>query len=163
MRRTLNFEADEWTQIWFIKMLVRVRACRKNRDTVNAKRNGIILYRKTSYNVSKLMEQDSKQKDNWPGGRTDITWFLTVWQAFWTDKTRFSEHEGQCWNFWTIYGGWEPSRNRVVVPARQTTRAGRIGSLESILEIHKCQKIPPQVSEQTEQASEQKNQVWKQI
>jgi hypothetical protein len=26
-----------------------------------------------------------------------------------------------CWNFKTIYGGWEPSRNRVVVPARQAT------------------------------------------
>jgi hypothetical protein len=26
-----------------------------------------------------------------------------------------------CWNFRTIYGGWEPSRNRVVVPARQAT------------------------------------------
>jgi hypothetical protein len=26
-----------------------------------------------------------------------------------------------CWNFWTIYGGKEPSRNRVVLPARQAT------------------------------------------
>jgi hypothetical protein len=25
-----------------------------------------------------------------------------------------------CWNFRTIYGGLEPSRNRVVVPARQS-------------------------------------------
>ncbi len=38
----------------------------------------------------------------------------------------------QCWNLRTIYGGYEPSRNRVVVPARQATWAGAIDSLESI-------------------------------
>jgi hypothetical protein len=27
----------------------------------------------------------------------------------------------QCWNFITIYGGLEPSRNSVVVTARQAT------------------------------------------
>ncbi len=27
--------------------------------------------------------------------------------------------ENQCWNFRTIYGGKEPSRNRVVAPTRQ--------------------------------------------
>ncbi len=27
----------------------------------------------------------------------------------------------QCLNFWTTYGGQEPSRNRVLVPARQAT------------------------------------------
>ncbi len=26
-----------------------------------------------------------------------------------------------CWNFWTVYEGQEPSRNRVLVPARQAT------------------------------------------
>ncbi len=37
----------------------------------------------------------------------------------------------QCWNFRTIYGGEEPSRNRVVVPARQPC------SMESIPGLHK--------------------------
>ncbi len=35
----------------------------------------------------------------------------------------------QCWNFLTIYGGKEPSRNRVVVPAQQATQAAGIDSL----------------------------------
>ena len=38
-----------------------------------------------------------------------------------------------CWNCETIYGGKEPSRNKVVVPARQATRADGIDALESIL------------------------------
>ncbi len=40
-------------------------------------------------------------------------------------------------DFLTIYGGKEPSRNRIVVPARQATQPGGIGSLESILELSK--------------------------
>ncbi len=38
-----------------------------------------------------------------------------------------------CWNFRTIYGGKEQSRNRVVVPARKATQAGGNDSMESIL------------------------------
>ncbi len=38
-------------------------------------------------------------------------------------------------------GGQEPSRNRVVVPARRTTQAGGIDSLESILGLLKSLKI----------------------
>ncbi len=38
----------------------------------------------------------------------------------------------QSWNFQTIYGDQEPSRKRVVVPARQATYAVGINSLESI-------------------------------
>jgi hypothetical protein len=34
--------------------------------------------------------------------------------------------------FYTIYVGYELSRNRVVVPARQATQPGGIGSLEGI-------------------------------
>jgi hypothetical protein len=30
-------------------------------------------------------------------------------------------HEMNTWDFRTIYGGWEPSRNGVVVPAHQAT------------------------------------------
>ncbi len=45
------------------------------------------------------------------------------------------------WNFKTIYGCLEPSRNRVVVPASQATQPGRIGSLESILGPKKSLKI----------------------
>jgi hypothetical protein len=45
-------------------------------------------------------------------------------------------------NFRTIYGGSEPSRIRVVVPARQATLAGRIFSLESISGILESLKIP---------------------
>jgi hypothetical protein len=41
-------------------------------------------------------------------------------------------------------GGWEPSRNRVVVPARQATQPGGIGSLESILGLLKSLKIRAQ-------------------
>jgi hypothetical protein len=37
----------------------------------------------------------------------------------------------------------EPSRNRVVVPARQATQRGGIGSLESILGLLKSLKIRP--------------------
>jgi hypothetical protein len=37
-----------------------------------------------------------------------------------------------CWNFKTIYGSSDPSRNRVVVPSRQATSAGGIDSVESI-------------------------------
>jgi hypothetical protein len=37
--------------------------------------------------------------------------------------------------------GLEPSRNRVVVPARQATQPGGIGSLESILELLQSFKI----------------------
>ncbi len=43
--------------------------------------------------------------------------------------------------FGTIYGGLEPSRNRVVVPARQAMQPFGIGSLESILGILKSLKI----------------------
>ncbi len=46
----------------------------------------------------------------------------------------------QCWNFWTIYGGQEPSRNRVL----QATWASGIDSLESISGLHRSLKIPPQ-------------------
>jgi hypothetical protein len=41
------------------------------------------------------------------------------------------------WNFWRVYGGSEPRRNRVIVPARQATEAGGIHSLESIPRLHK--------------------------
>jgi hypothetical protein len=40
-------------------------------------------------------------------------------------------------NLW----GYEPSRNSVVVPARQATQPGEIGSLESILGFFKSLKI----------------------
>ncbi len=40
--------------------------------------------------------------------------------------------ENLCRNFRTIYGGQEPSRNRVVIPASQATQADGIDSLESI-------------------------------
>ncbi len=36
------------------------------------------------------------------------------------------------WDFRTINGGKEPSRKRVVVPARQATWAGEMDSLKSI-------------------------------
>jgi hypothetical protein len=39
------------------------------------------------------------------------------------------------------YGGQEPSRNRVVVPARQATQPGGVGSLELILGLLKSLKI----------------------
>ncbi len=48
-----------------------------------------------------------------------------------------------CWNFQTIYGGYEPNMNRVVVPARQATQPGGIGSLESILRLLKSLKFGP--------------------
>ncbi len=38
-------------------------------------------------------------------------------------------------------GGLEPSRNKVVVPARQATQPGGIGSLESILGLLESLKI----------------------
>jgi hypothetical protein len=41
-------------------------------------------------------------------------------------------------------GGQEPSRNRVLVRARQATEAGGIDSLESISGLHKSLKISPQ-------------------
>jgi hypothetical protein len=41
-------------------------------------------------------------------------------------------------------GRKEPSRNRVVVPARQPTYAGGIDSLKSILGLHKSFKIGAQ-------------------
>jgi hypothetical protein len=44
------------------------------------------------------------------------------------------------WNFETIYGGQGPSRYRVIVPARQATQPGGIGSLESILGLLKTFK-----------------------
>ncbi len=47
-----------------------------------------------------------------------------------------------CWNFRTIYGGQEPSRNRVVVPARQVTQAGETDSLESVSGLIKSLNIP---------------------
>jgi hypothetical protein len=49
--------------------------------------------------------------------------------------------------FLTIYGGWSPSRNRVVVPARKATQPGRISSLESILGLLKGLKIRAQESQ----------------
>ncbi len=48
--------------------------------------------------------------------------------------------------FLNILWGWEPSRNRVVVQARQATQPGNIGSLESILGLLKSLKIRIQVS-----------------
>ncbi len=50
-------------------------------------------------------------------------------------------------NFRTIYRGYEPSRNRVVVLARQATKAGGINSLESNPRLLKSLKIPSLVSE----------------
>ncbi len=41
--------------------------------------------------------------------------------------------------------GLLPSRNRVVVPARQATQPGGIGSLESILGLLKSLKIRAQI------------------
>jgi hypothetical protein len=43
-------------------------------------------------------------------------------------------------DFLTIYGSKEPSRNRIVVPARQATQPGGSGSLESILGLSKSLK-----------------------
>jgi hypothetical protein len=51
----------------------------------------------------------------------------------------------QYWNFYTIYGGLELSRNRVVVPARQASQPSGISSLESILGLLKSLKIRAQV------------------
>ncbi len=45
--------------------------------------------------------------------------------------------------FLNNYGGQEPSRKRVLVPARQATEAGGIDSLESISGLHRSLKIPP--------------------
>jgi hypothetical protein len=46
--------------------------------------------------------------------------------------------------FLKIYGGYEPSRNRVVVPACQAIKPGGIGSLDSILGLLKSLKIRAQ-------------------
>jgi hypothetical protein len=46
----------------------------------------------------------------------------------------------QSWNFKTFYGGWEPSRNRVIVLARHA-RGGGIDALESIPGLLKSLKI----------------------
>ncbi len=43
----------------------------------------------------------------------------------------------QCCSFRTIFGGYKPNSNRVVVLARQATSAGGINSLESIPELLK--------------------------
>ncbi len=43
----------------------------------------------------------------------------------------------QCCNLRTIFGGYKPNSNRVVVPARQATSAGGFNSLESIPELLK--------------------------
>ncbi len=40
-----------------------------------------------------------------------------------------------------LWGGGEPRRNRVVVPARQATQPGEIAALESILVLLKSLKI----------------------
>ncbi len=45
-----------------------------------------------------------------------------------------------------LCGGYAPSRNRVVVPARQATQPGGIGSLESILGLLQSLKIRAQDS-----------------
>jgi hypothetical protein len=45
------------------------------------------------------------------------------------------------WNYKTIYGCQEPSRNRVIVPARQATPPGGIDSVESIHRLLKSLKI----------------------
>ncbi len=50
------------------------------------------------------------------------------------------ELEKQCWNFYTSMG----ARNRVV-PARQATQPGGIGSLESILGLLESLKIQSQL------------------
>ncbi len=50
----------------------------------------------------------------------------------------------QCWNFRTTYGGQAPSRNWVVVSARQATQASGIDSMESIPGLLKSLKIPSQ-------------------
>ncbi len=47
----------------------------------------------------------------------------------------------QCWNVQIINGCQEPRRNRVVVPARQATQPGGIGSSVSILGLLKSLKI----------------------
>ncbi len=47
-----------------------------------------------------------------------------------------------CWNFRTIYGGLEPSRNRAVVPALQPMQPGGIDSLASIPGLLPSLKIP---------------------
>ncbi len=57
-------------------------------------------------------------------------------------STFVARNYGLCWNFRTIFGGQEPSRNRDVVPARQATQAGGIDSLESIPGLLKKFKIP---------------------
>ncbi len=43
-----------------------------------------------------------------------------------------NDYHSLSWNFKNVYGGQEPRRNRVIVPARQATQAGGIHSLESI-------------------------------
>ncbi len=41
--------------------------------------------------------------------------------GFFSNQVKGKEKIELCWNFWTIYGGYEPSRKRVVVPARHAT------------------------------------------
>jgi hypothetical protein len=48
----------------------------------------------------------------------------------------------QCWNFITIFGDQELSRNWVVVPACQATWAGKIDSLELIHAFLRILRIP---------------------
>ncbi len=52
----------------------------------------------------------------------------------------------QCWNFITINKGWKWGRNRVLVPARQATKAGGIDSLELIPKLLKSLKILAQLT-----------------
>jgi hypothetical protein len=59
----------------------------------------------------------------------------------------FLAPRAQRWNFRTIYGGKEPSRNRFVsYRPIKATQAGGIDSLESIPGLLKSLKIPPQAS-----------------
>jgi hypothetical protein len=51
----------------------------------------------------------------------------------WTQRMGIPDTQWSlCWMFRTIYGVYEPSGNRVVVPARQPTWNGGIDYLESI-------------------------------
>ncbi len=58
-----------------------------------------------------------------------------------SERNRFCHPMQPGPEFYTIYGSQEPSRNRVVVLARQATQPGGTGSLESILGLLKSLKF----------------------
>ena len=132
----------EWTYLRVSSIIVEYQV---RRETNNRQESGTSICREHQQRQKLWKQQNHQQQQDASSssGNTRGDIFKLTWAQESIPRNRFRQPMQPAVLVFlnNLYGGQEPRRNRVVVPARQVTQPGGIGPLKSILGILKSLKI----------------------